>query len=289
LNSALLSCGSIVFHLLRERAIMPYIEDLVKCKKDFSYFCSNFLKHSKFIQMPIVLLPHQERLYHHIEENPYTIGKKFRQGGFSTLMNAYALWKCMFFENIDFLILSCSYQQSQHLKKQILIFLELMPILNPKIKISFGPSSSIKFPSTNSSINFLGINSEFKSRYNYLYIDEAAFMKELEEKWNLFSFIPHIIMLSTISKQSNLFNKIYLNAYSKKNNFKIFECNYKELPKYDDAFIKEMKNNLGEEAFAQEIEAKFPIPIETLVDLMNSDKLNKEEKEALDLVIQKAI
>src|SRR5437870_5419564 len=75
--------------------------ELQRCIADCTYFCDNYVKisdpksndnGSKQIQ----LFEYQKRLIEMMEKHRFVIGKKFRQGGFSTTMVAYAVWRCLF-------------------------------------------------------------------------------------------------------------------------------------------------------------------------------------------------
>src|SRR4051812_7300553 len=73
-------------------------EEVARCATDFSYFCENHIKtvHPKKGLIPLILHEYQRRLGKHLDDNKFTLVKKFRQGGFTTMTVAYMLWTCMF-------------------------------------------------------------------------------------------------------------------------------------------------------------------------------------------------
>ena len=79
-----------------------------RCKIDPIYFISNYIKvvHPIFGLVPFELYPFQTNLVNEFRQNRFSILKKFRQAGCTTLVSAYALWKCIFTNYYKVAILS---------------------------------------------------------------------------------------------------------------------------------------------------------------------------------------
>ena len=79
-----------------------------KCKEDPVYFISNHIKvvHPIFGMINFDLYPFQRKLISEFKSNRFSILRKFRQAGCTTLVAAYALWKCIFNSHYKVVILS---------------------------------------------------------------------------------------------------------------------------------------------------------------------------------------
>lgn len=71
------------------------------------------------------------------------------------------------------------------------------------------------------------------------------------------SVISQCIITSTPSGTNNLFYEIWDNANKGKNTFRYKKVDYYQVPEHDEEWAKSMRNNFGNEAFAQEFELKF--------------------------------
>ena len=78
-----------------------YVQEFIKCKNSFDYFCRNYV----FIELPgkdQKLIPYrkQTELVDYIETQHYVLVLKSRQIGISTIIQAYAAWLTIFFDNV---------------------------------------------------------------------------------------------------------------------------------------------------------------------------------------------
>lgn len=228
--------------------------------------CVNFIKKYVKILHPHLglinfkLHPYQERLIDFIETRRLGITRKFRQGGFTTTSLAWALWKCVY--TPDYKILFISKTDSECITASSVVDrmlsglpTEIAPIIDKQNnhEISFGNKSKIWFHTPEPARG---------KAVNQLFIDEAAFIKNCDQCWKaLWPVIAtngKCFVLSTPNGMGNWFQQTYFDAEDSKNPFSIFEANYTEHPDYqNEAWIKQVKENLGPRGFAQEVEASF--------------------------------
>lgn len=233
-----------------------------RCAKDINYFVENYVK----IYNPLKGLAlfntydYQKRFLKHIDDNRFSIACKFRQGGFTTLTIAYALHSCIFKENTKILFISKTNRESitlNNIAQTMLTHLpmELRPIVDRANDhdIKFGNKSVISFGCAEAACG---------KQVNHLFIDEAAFIKNMEVHWKaIYPTISSCGKCTIVSTQSHIdtwFAGILLNAIKGNNGFKKFECSYKEHPIYkNEEWANETRKVLGEVGWAKEIECCF--------------------------------
>lgn len=242
-------------------------EELLLCSNDFTYFCEKYvlIKNPKLGNIPFELFEYQKRLIETIEKERFVIGKKFRQGGFSSIMCAWNLWKCMFKIDLCYGILNVNERQSMCCQEIVENMIDNLPDwLKPnELKITRG---LISFKDTGSKLYLISASHNYYSRtLDNLYIDEAAFIPEMEKQWK--GIYPNVAagakcqILSTPNKTDNWFYKTYLNAQVGDNKFKIFQCSYDEHPQFKNInWQKDMHGQLGDNGFCEEVKAEFLVP-----------------------------
>ena len=229
---------------------------------DFSYFCENYIKidNPKLGVIPFYQYSYQKRMVKYLESNQFLMCKKFRQGGFTTLVNVYLFWKCLFDQNIktcslflmDREVISISYKFKQ-------IINELPNWMKSKIeKIT---DREIKF-TTNSKMRFLSSkedpNSLRGNKINYAVFDECAFWgKGVTESWWVSLYLmstEKAFFMSTSSGKEGWFYNTYENAQDGNNKIKIFNCFYTEHPDYaNQEWEEDTKNNLGVKLWKRDV------------------------------------
>lgn len=244
--------------------------ELRKCAEDFVYFCENYVKiiHPVHGLVSFTLYPYQKRYVKALQDNRLLICKKFRQGGFTTLNCAWALWKCMFC--FDKTIMICcptdrhvTWMHSPTIDKMLN---ELPDWLKPKMAKQNDHQKH--FEDTRCKIFIYKLETE-KTRgrhLDYVFIDEAAFIANMDKHWK--EIYPTITaggkccaISSTNGTQNNWFHDIYTAAEKMQNNFKIFHCNYLDHPDYSNLdWAVNMKQNLGAKGWRQEILCEFLEP-----------------------------
>lgn len=240
---------------------------------DFSTFCENVkIKHPTRGLITLKLYDFQKRYIAALEENRFVVAKKFRQGGFTTVTLAYFLHKIMTCNNQTYMVLSRSDREVRYLSDCVRTMMNSMDISD---KFSKNNDHEIRFEETGSKILFLGSkNLGIGCKVDHLFIDEAAFIPDMESAWmSLFSCLSHdgskCIVLSTTNgknivweggkiKSCNWFFKLYSEAVRNENSFKALSFSYTEHPEHQiPNLIGKMFENLGEWGFRQEMLCEF--------------------------------
>jgi len=269
------------------------IDEENACSESFSYFAENYVKirHWKHDIIPLKLYPFQQRLVDSYQNYPYVIGVKFRQGGFTTMTVVYALWKCMFYLDQSFNVYSKTDREAIHLGKIATQVLDNLPDwMRPKLERN--TQHEKKLPRTNSQLSFYTLQKARGKSITHAFIDEAAFIPNMLEHWK--AMYPTIacggkcFVLSTANGVGNWFEETYHSALDEENFFHVFKSHYTEHPDFQDPQkIKEMKSNMGEKKFLQEIEGKFisdwqptelPSLVDQLLEIASKKRLSKQER-----------
>ena len=244
--------------------------ELSKCAHDFVYFCETYLKvlhHAKGI-LPLHLHPFQKRYIQVINSNKrFVIGKKFRQGGFTTVGLAWMLWKALFCIQQDGkpwsgLYLSKTDRDSIHASEIIDKMLDLFPSwMQEEIKVEKQNDHHIKF-SDRGQVKFRSVATTRGMSADFAFVDESAFIKDMENHWK--SIYPAIstngkaLVMSSVNGAEGWFYDTYQAAERNQNEFYVFYSYYTEYPEYRDPnWVSCTKKNLGPKAFRQEVLCQF--------------------------------
>ncbi len=165
-----------------------YVAEFLKCKKSFDYFCSRYI----FIEMPggdVLLHPYkpQSKLIRKINTDHYVLVLKSRQIGISTIIQAYVVWLCCFFDNAVVGIISKDGKEATDFARAIRAMLEKLPTwmgatFDKKTEQSFILGNGAKVYATPVNPNAPEKTLRGKA-ITFLVIDEAAFIKFLDEAW----------------------------------------------------------------------------------------------------------
>lgn len=240
-------------------------QEFISCQRDFVYFVTNYVQIIHPIKglIPFELYDYQKRLISEYETHRYVAVIKFRQGGFSTLTVLYGLWKCMFHPNYAFYFGCRTEREAAHLGKLVDITLQRFPDwFAPKMSKH---SKSVKaFAATGSRMYFGHVEGCRGKHITHLVLDEAAFIENLEDKWqNLWPTLStgaSVFAVSTTNGVGNWFEQIWRGAQEGTNQFYPCHISYYEHPDYNNpAWVDEMKKNLGEKGWHQEVLGDFVV------------------------------
>jgi hypothetical protein len=254
---------------------MNVFEECIKCQNDFSYFAGTYLKvnHPKRGLVPFPLYDFQKRLVLTYDENRFVVVIKFRQGGFSTLTTLYALWQCMFHNDRHFLFISKTDREAICLGKIVDLAIRNLPE-EFRPFLSHSNDHHKTFKCTNSEMWFLPPTAACSKSFTHLVIDEAAFIPQMEDHWQ--AMYPRLgdngkcFVVSTVNGIGNWYEEIYRGAGTS-NNFHAFDCSYTEHPEYNNAaWVEQMKKNLGERGWMQEMECCFVGSTPTKQDILRN-------------------
>jgi hypothetical protein len=160
------------------------LEEYTKCAESFKYFAENYvyITHPKRGLVLFQLYPYQERCITEYDTFKHNIIKKFRQGGLTTLTVIWALWRCMFKTDQKIMVLSKSDREAKSAGKIASDVLKYLPEwLKPDVE--YDNAHEKKFGDTNCSLEFWTCEAARSKSLTYLIIDEAAFIKNMDEHW----------------------------------------------------------------------------------------------------------
>jgi hypothetical protein len=213
--------------------------------------------------VPFELYPYQEKLAKTYEDNDFVIVKKFRQGGFTTLIAIWCLWNCLFKHNQQALIVSNSFRNAQNLGEMINTIVKFFPDWM-KCLVDRSTKNEQHVASTNSWLGFYSWEASRGKGLTHLVIDEAAFLQGLDRKWK--EMYPSLstggkcIAVSTVNGPSGWFFETWFKAIEGKTKFKAVNIDYWEHPEYNNVeWVKGMRERLGEAGWQQEVLGNFII------------------------------
>jgi hypothetical protein len=278
----------------KQASIPPVVDDYVaeylRCKNDFHYFCGHYIK----IEIPgedILLEPYnkQSELIDTIERKKYVLVLKSRQIGISTIVQAYAAWLTVFFNNVVIGIISKDGAEATDFARVIRGMVEKLPDWMKPLGGSQGRGLAKRtersFILTNGSkvyaspVNPNAPDKTLRGKaLTFLVIDEAAFVGHVEAAWT--SMVPALstnqmqarkagipygtIVLSTPNKTIGIgqwYFEQYMRAISRDDIFEPFIIHWKMIPELaDDPHWYKTQCRLfnnDKKKIAQELELKF--------------------------------
>lgn len=238
-------------------------EEYTRCAESFKYFAENYvyITHPKRGLVLFLLYGYQERCVREYDEYKHNIIRKFRQGGLTTLTVIWALWRCMFKNDQKIMVLSKSDREAKGAGKIVTNVLKYLPQwMKPDVELD--NQHEKVFRDTNGSIEFWTCEAARSKSLTYLIIDEAAFIKNMDEHWK--SMYPTLstggscIVISTVNGLGNWYEEWFHAAQQGKNMFHVIDIEYTENPEYNnESWVKEMRANLGEKGWRQEVLGDF--------------------------------
>ncbi|HUU86917.1 MAG TPA: terminase family protein, partial [Candidatus Glassbacteria bacterium] len=267
-----------------------YVSEYLKCKNSFEYFCENYI----LIEVPgqdALLKPYQKQkeLIHLVEEKRYVLVLKSRQIGISTIIQAYAAWLAVFFDNAVIGIISKDGKEATDFARAIRGMVEKLPdwMKPPKGPLGkgFAKRTEQSFILTNGSkvyaspVNPNAPDKTLRGKaITFLVIDEAAFVHHVDTAWT--SMVPALstnqmqakkagvpygtVVLSTPNKTMGVgqwyFNR-YTKSISRDDIFEPFVIHWKMIPELaeDPDWYKTQCRlfDHDQRKIAQELELKF--------------------------------
>lgn len=251
--------------------------DFDRCRSDFVYFCETYLKvnHPKEGLVPFKLYDYQKRFIEHIESNQFSIAKKFRQGGFTTLICAYFFWKALFELDKKFLLMSKTNWEARAVLRMIRLFWENLPA-DWREMCELSKPNNYDLIIGENKIMARDLSPCCGLAIDYFFGDDMAFWPNTYGTWNvLYPTISNskVIVVSTPDQFNGWFYDTYQAALKDENMFEVFECSYTEHPDYQDKdSVQKLKDQVGPKRFAQEFEAQFVNEVLPKGDVWDNDK-----------------
>lgn len=240
------------------------IEEVIKCAKNFFYFCHRYVKilHPKFGTIPFVLYKYQRRVIGEYEKNRFNMISKFRQGGLSTVSVLWGLWKCMFQKDQQIYFLSKTDREALVAGDIARKAMDNFPYWMFDATQADITKHEKSFKDVGSKICFYTPEAARGKSATYIMIDEAAFIDNMSEHWKaMYPVIAaggNVEIISTVNGLGNWYEETYHEAQAGKNFFNIIELDYWEHPLYaNPEWAEATRVNLGEKGWQQEILRDF--------------------------------
>lgn len=240
------------------------IEEVIKCAKDFYYWCHRYVKilHPKFGTIPFVLYKYQRRVIKEYESNRFNMISKFRQGGLSTVSVLWGLHKCMFQKDQQIYFLSKTDREALASGDIARRAMDNFPYWMYDKSNADITKHEKSFNDVGSKMCFYTPEAARGKSATYIMIDEAAFIDKMDEHWKaMYPVIAtggHIEIISTVNGLGNWYEETYHEAQAGRNFFNVIDLDYWEHPVYaNPEWAEAMRANLGEKGWRQEVLRDF--------------------------------
>jgi hypothetical protein len=240
------------------------IEEVIKCAKNFFYWCHRYVKilHPTFGTIPFVPYKYQRRVIKEYENKRFNMISKFRQGGITTLTVLWGLWKCIFQKDQQIFVLSKTDREALAAGEIAKRAMDNFPRWMYDQNNCDITKHEKKFDDVGSKICFYTPEAARGKSATYIIIDEAAFIDKMDEHWKaMYPVIAtggHIEVISTVNGLGNWYEETYHEAEVGRNFFNIIDLDYWEHPVYSNPeWAASMRANLGEKGWQQEVLRSF--------------------------------
>jgi len=200
-----------------------------------------------------------------LEKNSYNILLHGRQMHITTILRVYSQFHAIKGKKIYYI--SNRIESSNKFIDNILHFNKDEILKCSKRKIDFKSGGTIKVMSSRLNELFLSEINNNDIKDVIIIIDNAAFISNLSNLINYFNGLNiNKIIVASSPNGLNDFFKLFVSSSTGKSPFKLTKVTYKDNPRYDEKWAKEMLHLLGYNSFRQEI----------LVEFFNSETKNNE-------------
>jgi hypothetical protein len=191
-----------------------YVMEYLRCKKSFEYF----VRHYILLELPggdELMNPYRKQLefIDLVETKKHALLLKSRQTGFSTIVQAYTAWLCVFHDNVVVGIISKDGNEATDFARMIRGMIEKIPnFLKPKkgaLGRGFAKKTERSFIMTNGSkvyvatVNPKAPNKTLRGKaITFLIVDEAAFIDYVDSAWT--SIVPALSTNQMLAKQKGV-------------------------------------------------------------------------------------
>jgi hypothetical protein len=243
-----------------------------KCAGDPIYFMKKYcmIQHPVRGKIPFQLFPFQESTLTQFHQSRYNIILKSRQTGISTLTAGFSLWKMLFNQDFNVLVIATKQEVAKNLVTKVRVMNQYLPswlkqetVEDNKLSLRYSNGSQIKATSAAGDAG----RSEALS---LLVFDEAAFIDKIEEIWvsaqSTLSTGGNAIILSTPNGVGNFFHKTWVGAEDGSNTFNTIRLHWSVHPERDQTWRDEQEVLLGPKGAAQECDCDFVSSGDTVID-----------------------
>ena len=238
-------------------------EEYKKCAADPVYFMRKYCKiqHPTKGKLRFELFPYQEKTLNQFKDHRYNIVLKSRQTGISTLTAGYSLWKMIFNQDYNVLVIAIKQEVAKNLVTKVRVMYDNLPSW---LKVATQEDNKLSLRLVNGSQVKAIPSSPDAGRseaLSLLVIDEAAFVPDINEIWA--SATPALstggscIALSTPNGVGNWFHQQWVGAEEQTNEFNPIYLHWTVHPERDQKWRDEQSKVLGEKLAAQECDCDF--------------------------------
>jgi hypothetical protein len=250
-------------------------EEYRKCALDPIYFMKKYcvIQHPVRGKIPFHLYPFQEDCLTDFKENRFNIILKSRQLGLSTLSAGFILWKMIFNQDFNALVIATKVTVAKNLVEKVRVMHDLLPIWlrdggtaaaeDNKLSLKLKNGSQVKAIASSPDAG----RSEALS---LLVVDEAAFIRDIDEIWlsaqSTLSTGGSAIVLSTPNGVGNWFHKMWVEGENGSNGFNCINLHWTVHPERNQSWRDEQTRILGVKGAAQECDCDFVGSGDTVID-----------------------
>jgi hypothetical protein len=224
-------------------------------------------------KIPFHLYPFQEDCLTDFKDNRFNIILKSRQLGLSTLSAGFILWKMLFNQDYNALVIATKVTVAKNLVEKVRVMHDLLPIWlrdggtaaaeDNKLSLKLKNGSQVKAIASSPDAG----RSEALS---LLVVDEAAFIRDIDEIWlsaqSTLSTGGAAIVLSTPNGIGNWFHKMWVDGESGQNGFNCINLHWTKHPERNQAWRDEQTRILGAKGAAQECDCDFVGSGDTVIE-----------------------
>jgi len=250
-------------------------DEYKKCALDPIYFMKKYcvIQHPTRGKIPFHLYQFQESCLTDFKDNRFNIILKSRQLGLSTLSAGYILWKMLFNQDFNALVIATKVTVAKNLVEKVRVMHDLLPVWlrdggnssveDNKLSLKLKNGSQVKAIASSPDAG----RSEALS---LLVVDEAAFIRDIDEIWlsaqSTLSTGGSAIVLSTPNGVGNWFHKMWVEGESGANGFNCINLHWTCHPERNQAWRDEQTRILGVKGAAQECDCDFIGSGDTVID-----------------------
>ncbi len=242
------------------------IQEYIKCKASFKYFCSNYIKIISLDEGLINFVPRafQEELAELMESERFVIGKIPRRYGKTIIIVAYFIWKIIFNDNISIGIFANKGDTANNILNMLAVSYESLPMWMQQ-GVRKWKAGNIILQNRSSILCGTTTGSSGRSGgFNYLLLDEFAFVdKNIQEEFYR-AVYPTItsgnttkLFIISTPQGMDKFCKIWNDSKKGANQFKSVEVHWSSIPGRDEEWKRATIADIGQDAFDQEFGCEF--------------------------------
>lgn len=238
-------------------------QEYIRCSQDPIHFMKKYcmIQHPVRGKIQFQLYPFQEDTLTDFTEHRYNVVLKSRQTGISTLVAGYSLWKMIFNEDFQVLVIATKQEVAKNLITKIRVMNDYLPSWL-KIETDEDNKLSLKYKNgSQAKATSSSVDAGRSEALSLLVFDEAAFIDNIKEIWissqSTLSTGGDAIILSTPNGVGNFFHKTWSEAVQGKGKFNPIKLHWSVHPERNQTWRDDQDILLGPKGAAQECDCDF--------------------------------